>query len=69
MNVDCVICKAHLDARVEIQRCVCGINYGLTPYFPYDDQFYRLNKIYRNSKEVQEKKGNRALDYRRDFNG
>lgn len=59
MNVNCVICNVMLDAQVKLQRCTCGISYGLTPYFPYDDEFYRLNKIYKKSKEIQKPKVNR----------
>lgn len=60
MKTNCVICKTELDAREEMKRCQCGILYGLTPYFPYDDIFYSVNKKLKGSKELRQPKVNRA---------
>ena len=40
---NCLECKEPVNATEQIKRHHCGLLYGLTPYFPFDE-FYLNNK-------------------------
>lgn len=44
MLVNCIECHKEVDAKEELQRHSCGILYGLTPYFPYDEYYLKKKK-------------------------
>ena len=33
MKTSCINCKKEVEAKEEIQKCKCGMYYGLTPFF------------------------------------
>jgi hypothetical protein len=41
MLVKCQECNEEVDAKEQVRRHKCGLLYGLTPYFPFDDKYLR----------------------------
>ena len=37
----CLECKEQVDAKENLQRHHCGLLYGLTPYFPFDEVYLK----------------------------